>query len=88
MQLLVKLLMNRLYGKQIGKDIEDKFACKSDYWMMSEYDERVTDFWKISHGNYIVKKVDDAGLDDKLEKHGGKTEHHATSLRRFCNIKQ
>ena len=30
MQLLVKLLMNSLYGEQIRKDIEEKFACKSE----------------------------------------------------------
>ena len=39
MQLLVKLLMNSLYEENIRKDIEEKFACKSEYWMMSEYDE-------------------------------------------------
>ena len=30
MQILVKLLMNSLYGEQIRKDIEEKFACKSE----------------------------------------------------------
>ena len=44
MQLLVKLLMNSLYGENIRKDIEEKFACKSEYWMMTEYDERVKDY--------------------------------------------
>ena len=43
MQLLVKLLMNSLYGEQIRKDIEEKFACKSEMWMQTEYDERVKD---------------------------------------------
>ena len=43
MQLLVKFLMNSLYGEQIRKDIEEKFACKLEYWMMSEYDGRVKD---------------------------------------------
>ena len=41
MQILVKLSMNSLYGEQIRKDIEEKIACKSEAWMMSEYDERV-----------------------------------------------
>ena len=68
MQLLVKLLMNSLYGEQIRKDIEESFACKSEYWMMSEYDERVKDYWKISHGIYIIKMIDDAGLEDEVEK--------------------
>ena len=52
MQLLVKLLTNSLYGENIRKDIEESFSCESEYWMMSEYDERVKDYWKISHSNY------------------------------------
>ena len=61
MQLLVKLLMNSLYGENIRKDIEEKFVCKSEACMMTEYDERVKDYWKISGINYIVKMIDDAG---------------------------
>ena len=68
MQLLVKLLMNSLYGENIRKDIEEKFACKSEAWMMTEYDERVKDYWKISGNNYIVKMVDDAGLEGEVKK--------------------
>ena len=68
MQLLVKLLMISLYGENIRKDIEEKFACKSEAWMMSQYDERVLDYWKISGINYIVKMIEDAGLEDKVKK--------------------
>ena len=68
MELLVKLLMNSLYGEQIRKDIEEKFACKSEYWMQTEYDERVKNSWKISGINYIVKMIDDAGLEDEVKK--------------------
>ena len=68
MQLLVKLLMNSLYGEQIRKDIEEKFACKSELWMQTEYDERVKDYWKISNNNYIVKMIDDPGLEDEVKK--------------------
>ena len=68
MQLLVKLLMNILYGENIRKDIEEKFACKSEAWMMTEYDERVKDYWKISGINYIVKMTDDAVLEDEVKK--------------------
>ena len=68
MQLLVKLLMNSLYGEQIRKDIEEKFACKSEMWMQTEYDERVKDYWKISNINYIVKMIDDKGLEDEIKK--------------------
>ena len=68
MQLLVKLLMNSLYGEQIRKDIEEKFACKSQLWMHTEYDERVTDYWKILRITYIVKMIDDVGLEDEIKK--------------------
>ena len=43
------------------KDIEEN-------WMMNEYDERVKDYWRISHGNYIVKMIDDKGLEDEVKK--------------------
>ena len=67
MQILVKLLMNSLYGENIRKDVEENFACKSDAWMMTDYDERVKDYWKISGINYIVKKIDDARLEDEVK---------------------
>ena len=68
MQLLVKLLMNSLFGENIRKDIEEKFGCKSEAWMMTEYDERVKDYWKISGINYTVKRIDDAGLEYEAKK--------------------
>ena len=68
MQLLVTLLMNSLYGENIRNYIEEKFACKSEYWMQTEYDERVKDYWRISDIIYIVKMIDDAGLEDEVKK--------------------
>ena len=65
MQLLVKLLMNSLYGENIRKDIDGKFACKSEAWMMTEYDERVIDYWKKLGINYVVKMIDDPGLENE-----------------------
>ena len=35
---------------------------------MNEYDERAKDYWKISGINYIVKMIDDAGLEDEVKK--------------------
>ena len=58
-QLLATLLMNSFYGENILKNIEEKFVCKSEAWMMTEHDERVKDYWKISGINYIVKIIDD-----------------------------
>ena len=60
--------MNSIYGEQIRKDIEEKFAGESEDWIMSEYDERVKDYWKVAHGNYIVKMIDDKGLEDDVRK--------------------
>ena len=48
--------------------MEEKFACISEFWMMSEYDERVKYYWKTSQRNYFVKMIDDAGLEDGIEK--------------------
>ena len=40
MQLLVKLIMNALYGEFLRKEILESYECKSEMWMMAEYDER------------------------------------------------
>ena len=64
MQKLVKLLKNSLYGQSIRKNFEETFACKPEYWMMTEYDEWVKGFWKIGDGKYFVKMIDGAGLED------------------------
>ena len=68
MQLLVKLVMNCLYGEFLRKDILESYQCKSEMWMMTGYDERVLDYQKINHGNYIVKLKDDEGLEDEVKK--------------------
>ena len=46
--------MNSLYGENIRKGFEESCACKSEYWMMSEKDERGKDCWRKHNGNYIV----------------------------------
>ena len=68
MQLLVKLIMNALFGEFLRKDILESYQCKSEMWMMTEYDERVLDYQKINHGNYIVKMKDDEELEDEIKK--------------------
>ena len=60
--------MNSLYGELLRKDILESYQCKSEMWMMTEYDERVLDYQKIIHGNYIVKLKDDEGLEDEVKK--------------------
>ena len=84
MQLLVILLMKSIYGENILKDIDEKFACKSKAWMMSEYDEGVKDYWKVSGINYIVKIIDGVRLEDEVKKLNTMPLH----LGGFCIIKQ
>ena len=67
MQGLVNLVMNSLYGVQIRKDINETYFCKSEYWMKTEFDENVLDYWKLPNGNYIVKMKKDDGLDDDCD---------------------
>ena len=68
MQLLVKMTMNSLHGEQIREDIEESYQCKSEIWLMTEYDERVLDYQRVNYGNYIVKMKDDDGLEDHVKK--------------------
>ena len=68
MKLLVILIMNGLYGEQIRKNIEESYRCKSETWMMSEFDERVLDYQKMNYGNHIVKIKHDPGLKDEVKK--------------------
>ena len=35
LQFLVEIIMNSLYGEQLRKDIEESFAGKSEYWILS-----------------------------------------------------
>ena len=68
MQLLVKLILNALFGEFLRKDITENYDCKYEAWMLSEYDERVVDYHKINHGNDIVKLKNDSGLEDEVKK--------------------
>ena len=68
MQLLVKLFMNSLYGELLRKDILESYQCKSEMCIQTEYDERVLDYQKTNHGNYIVKIKDDEGIEDEVRK--------------------
>ena len=72
--------MNSLYGEQFRKDIEEKLACKSEAWMMTEYDEGVNDYWKISGFKYIVKMIDDKGLEDDVKKLNTMPPHLGASV--------
>ena len=47
--------MNGLYRVQIRRDINESYYCKSETWMITEFDENVLDYWKLPNGNYIAK---------------------------------
>ena len=66
--MLLKLIMNCLYGEQIRNDIEESYSCKSEAWLTTEQNERVLDYHKIKSGNYIVKLKVDAGMEDEVKK--------------------
>ena len=67
MQGLFKLIMNSLYGCQIGKNIDTTYHSKSEHWMKTEYDEKILDYWKLPHGNKFVKMKKDDRLDDDCD---------------------
>ena len=64
MQVLVKVVMNSLYGVQIRKDINEHYYCISEIWMKTEYDETILGYWKMSKGIYIGKNKYVVGLHD------------------------
>ena len=45
-----------------------KSLCESEAWIMTECYKRVKVYWKKSHGNCIVKMIDDEGLEDEVKK--------------------
>ena len=67
MQGLVKLVIISSYGVQIRKDINESYYCKSETWMKTEYDEKVSDKCKLSTGKKILKIKKDDGLDDECD---------------------
>ena len=44
MQELVILIMNSLYGVQIGRNINESDKSKSEHWMKTENDDNVLDY--------------------------------------------
>ena len=66
--MLVNLIKKSLYGEQIRRDFKESYQCKSEMWMMTEYDERVLDYQKSNYGSYIVRLRNDEGLQDEVKK--------------------
>ena len=57
MHLLVEVNMNSLYGEQIRKVMEERFLCESEFWMMTEYDEKVCE--KVCEIKFLKEKSKD-----------------------------
>ena len=55
MQRLPKPIKKSPNGENKRKDIEQKKTCKTEKWMLTEYNERVLDCWKMAKGNYTNK---------------------------------
>ena len=63
MQNLVKLPIISLYGVQICIDIDHFYKSKSQNWIETEYDGKVTENRQKANGNYIVKLTENKELE-------------------------
>ena len=63
MQKLGNLLLNSLHGENIRTDFTEEYKSKPEYWMSTEFDGRVLDYWRLTNREYIVKSKEDDGLD-------------------------
>ena len=64
MQFSVDLVVNWLYGELIRKNTENGHCCKSDYWMSSDYDESLKDYWRLPNVKYIVEVAQNEQFED------------------------
>ena len=76
-QKLVKLTINSLYDENIRKDITEECNCKSESWMSTEYDSRVSGYWRFPNKKCLVELKQDDGLECESES----KNHIASSLR-------
>ena len=53
MQRLAKLLRNSLYGENIRKYITEEYKLKSEYWMSTETDGKILDYWRLRKMNIL-----------------------------------
>ena len=44
---IVKIIVSSLYGVQIRRDIDESYKSNSKHWMKKEYDNNVSDYWKL-----------------------------------------
>ena len=50
-----------------AKIFNDSHNCKPEYWMQTEFDENVLDYWRLPNRNYIVRMRKNDGLDDDCD---------------------
>ena len=68
LQLLVKLTLNALYGEFLRKHITKSYQCKSEMWMQTKYDERVSDYQKVIMEIILLKRKTMKAFKMKLKK--------------------
>ena len=56
MQNFDKFVMNSLNGVQIRRNIDDFYEYKPEHWMHTERDDNVSEYWRLTNGNYSVKR--------------------------------
>ena len=47
--------MNSLYEENIRKDITEEYKCESEFWMSTETDDKILEYWRLPKDEYIVK---------------------------------
>ena len=71
----VKPPLSSLYEEHIRKDITAECKCKWDYWMSTEYVERVLGYWRLPNRANIVKIEDDDVLECETDLKNTKPAH-------------
>ena len=59
--------MNNLYWEKSRKDITYEYTCNSEYWMSTEYDERVSGYWRLPNRKNISKLEQDEGEESETD---------------------
>ena len=63
MQRLVKLHFKAFFNENIRKAFIEEQCSKSEFWMSTEYDETILEYWKLANGKYMFKLQQNEGLD-------------------------
>ena len=59
-----KKVSNAVYGYTIKSDVENVYKCVSSYWMKTQYDDRVIEWFPLKDEKKMVRIIDHEGVDD------------------------